>query len=344
MSKEDRFNYWAFVVLLILAAVLGSQSALAQDKWVRVVDLQGRWKFAIGDKPMWAERYYNDTSWESIYVPSKWEEEGFNGYDGYAWYRVSFNGADLASKEQSYSLFLGYIDDVDEVYLNGKKIGSSGGFPPRYHTAYNAKRNYFLPNELIDFNGRNVIAVRVFDEGLEGGIVSGNVGIYANRSDQGLSVNLRGPWDFRVTGRRANRLPVDEKMVAELMQGPKSAWEKINVPGAWEGQGFHDYDGTAWYHKEFLIPKSLAGQELVLVLGKIDDTDRTFINGKFVGGLTDQWDRLRVYYLSADQIKIGAVNSVVIYVDDPQGFGGIYEGPVGIMKQTDFTRFMRWKD
>lgn len=343
MRKEDRFYYWVLVMLLTLAALLASQHSLAQDKWVRVVDLQGRWKFAIGDKPMWAERYYNDTPWESIYVPSKWEEEGFNGYDGYAWYRVSFNGTDL-TKEQSHSLFLGYIDDVDEVYLNGKRIGSSGGFPPRYHTAYNAKRNYFLPNDLIDFNGRNVIAVRVFDEGLEGGIVSGNVGIYANRSDVGLSINLRGAWDFRITGRRANRWPVDETMVAELMQGPKSAWEKINVPGAWEGQGYHDYDGTAWYHKEFLVPKNLAGQELVLVLGKIDDTDRTFINGKFIGGLTDQWDRLRVYYLSPEQVKIGAVNSIVIYVDDPQGFGGIYEGPVGIMKQTDFTRFMRWKD
>jgi hypothetical protein len=344
MAKEDRFNYWALIFILTVVGVLGSQISLAQDKWDRVVNLQGRWKFSIGDKSMWAERYYNDTEWENIYVPSRWEEEGFNGYDGYAWYRVSFNGSDLTSKELSYSLFLGFIDDVDEVFVNGKKIGSSGTFPPRYHTAYNAKRFYFLPNELIDFSGKNVIAVRVFDEGLEGGIVSGDVGIYTNRNDKGMAVNLRGVWDFNVTGKRSSKIPIDEKAVAELMQGSKSNWVKITVPGAWEGQGFHDYDGTAWYHKEFVVPKSLAGQDLVLVLGKIDDTDRTFLNGKFIGGMTDEWDRLRIYHLNASQVKTGVVNSIVVYVDDPQGYGGIYEGPVGLMKQADFTRFMRWKD
>jgi len=26
-----------------------------------------------------------------------------------------------------------------------------------------------------------------------------------------------------------------------------------------------------------------------------------------------------------------------------QGNGGIHEGPVGIMKQADFTKYLRWK-
>jgi hypothetical protein len=34
----------------------------------------------------------------------------------------------------------------------------------------------------------------------------------------------------------------------------------------------------------------------------------------------------------------------MIYVDDPQGAGGIWQGPVGIMKQSEFTRFMRWRE
>ena len=43
----------------------------------------------------------------------------------------SFDGTEL-DKNLDFSLFLGNIDDVDEVYLNGHKIGFSGTFPPKY--------------------------------------------------------------------------------------------------------------------------------------------------------------------------------------------------------------------
>lgn len=343
MEREDRVNYWLFVFLLTLAGLLASQAAQGQDKWDRVVSLHGKWKFNIGDKAMWSERYYNDGAWETIWVPSKWEDEGFNGYDGYAWYRTSFNGADLKNKEMSYNLLLGYIDDVDEVYLNGKKIGSSGGFPPRYHTAYNAMRNYSIPTELIDFNGKNVIAIRVFDEGIEGGIISGDVGIYTNRNDRDLAVNLRGVWDFRVTGKRNDRGSISETVASQQMNlADKSEWVDLTVPGVWENQGFGHYDGSAWYRRKFTIPKSLAGQDLVLLLGKIDDSDRTFLNGKLVGGMVDGYGKLRVYHINADQVKVGE-NTLMVYVDDTGGLGGIYEGPIGIMRQVDFTRYIRWK-
>ncbi|MEJ0034001.1 MAG: hypothetical protein WDO15_28375 [Bacteroidota bacterium] len=81
---------------------------------------------------------------EQIYVPSKWEDEGFNGYNGFAWYRTSFDGQELEDKLGSYSIFLGYIDDVDEVYFNGHKIGSSGSFLRGITPHYNAFRSYFI--------------------------------------------------------------------------------------------------------------------------------------------------------------------------------------------------------
>jgi beta-galactosidase/beta-glucuronidase len=132
-------------LVMIAMAGLISAATMAQDKWERLVNLQGKWKFAIGDKALWSEKYFNDNKWEEIFVPSKWEDEGFNGYNGYAWYRKSFDGKEITNKELGLNLFLGYVDDVDEVYLNGHKIGGSGGFPPKFHTAYNALRNYFIP-------------------------------------------------------------------------------------------------------------------------------------------------------------------------------------------------------
>jgi sialate O-acetylesterase len=341
--KADKTNYWFFVLFLTIACVLTGIPGLAEDKYDRVISLHGKWKFNIGDKSLWADPYFNDKTWESIYVPSNWEDEGFNGYNGFAWYRTSFEGAELQDKNGSYNLFLGYIDDADEVYLNGHKIGSSGSFPPKYHTAYNAFRNYFIPREYINFTGKNVIAVRVYDNEIEGGIVSGEVGIYRSRSDAGLALNLRGVWDFKVTWSHANRMVTfDEKSINDLA-ATKDGWVEVSVPAMWETQGFEDYDGGAWYRKRFSVPKTLAGEDIVLILGKIDDSDKTFLNGKMVGSMTDAWGQVRYYHIAASQVKAGEVNTIIVFVDDPQGNGGIYEGPVGIMKQSDFTKYLRWK-
>lgn len=334
---------WRLLFLLATWAVTVNARTLdTEERWKRVLNLEGQWKFTIGDNKKWADPKFNDGDWELIDVPSKWEDEGFYGYNGYAWYRTSFNGADLKSKGSTFNVFLGYIDDVDEVYVNGHRIGSSGSFPPKYHTAYNAMRKYFLPSEFINFNGRNVIAVRVYDAEIEGGIVSGDVGIYVDEDDTGLAVNLRGPWDFTIVDKKFGNFRSDYPPGERRAPSEKSVWTKLNVPATWESQGYDDYDGSAWYRKQFMIPKELQGEDLVLLLGKIDDFDQTYFNGKVIGQ-TNAHDKLRTYYIPSEMVNAGAVNLLLVFVDDPQGLGGIYEGPVGLMKQSDFTRYLRWR-
>jgi hypothetical protein len=341
--KNIQWKHACLRVLPVLVAMCCISSVFAQDKWDKVIDLQRKWKFSIGDKAAWSSPSMDDSDWEEIYVPSKWEDEGFNGYNGYAWYRTSFQGAELKTKAQGFNLFLGYIDDVDEVYFNGHRVGSSGSFPPRYHTSYDAFRNYYIDASLLNLKGKNVIAVRVFDAGIEGGIVSGDVGIFVNRSEAGLAVNLRGMWDFRIQGMKRDKSGLDAKLVGELA-GVSEGWTSMPVPSFWEKQGFPDHDGTAWYRKKFTIPKQYANEDLVLILGKIDDSDRTYLNGKQVGAMTDRHDQLRFYFLKPGDYKTGSdANTLLVLVDDPQGLGGIYEGPVGLMKQSEFTRFMRWR-
>ena len=45
-----------------------------------------------------------------------------------------------------------------------------------------------------------------------------------------------------------------------------SEWEKINVPSSWENQGFHGYDGYAWYRTSFKLKTSDAEKDLHLDL------------------------------------------------------------------------------
>lgn len=330
-----RVKYLMMIVVLVCGF-----GASAEDKWIRIIDLERQWKFSIGDNKKWADPAYADGGWETIDVPKPWEDEGFNGYDGYAWYRVTFEGAELKNKNGVYSLFLGYIDDVDEVYLNGKKIGSTGTFPPNYKTAYNAARNYYIPNEYVRFQGKNVIAVRVYDSEIEGGIVSGKVGIFTSKDDEALTMNLRGQWDFALglrNYRTKNPSGTDTRTPPENLN-----WVKVTVPSPWEHQGYQDFDGNAWYRKQFTLPKELQGDDLVLLLGKIDDYDQTYVNGKLVG-TTNKHDQLRIYHLNAE-VLVPGVNLIMIYVEDTGGAGGIWQGPVGIMKQSEFTRFIRYRD
>jgi hypothetical protein len=58
--------------------------------------------------------------------------------------------------------------------------------------------------------------------------------------------------------------------------------------------------------------------------------------------MTDAWQTIRYYSISAQEVKVGE-NTIMVFVDDPQGSGGIFEGPVGIMRQSDLTKYLRWK-
>jgi sialate O-acetylesterase len=315
------------------------------DVFKTQVELKGEWKFSIGDDIKWANPEYNDEIWEKIKVPSPWENEGFNGYDGFAWYRKHFNASrDLKGK--SIYLSMGYIDDADEVYLNGHLVGLSGSFPPNYKSAYAAKRMYPCPEGFINFNGDNVIAVRVYDDQLEGGITSGDISVKTNELLP-TDINLEGVWNFK-TGDSA--VYKDNKFVDK-------DWVKLYVPGYWENQGFEDYDGFAWYRKTFVFPDNLKDKKLVFIGGKIDDLDQIYINGVLIGSTGDmghqfgsfttkpfydqEYLKLRAYIVPDSVLIPGKINQVAVRVYDGYLNGGIYQGPVGFITQDKFTKFWR---
>ncbi|MEM7299115.1 MAG: glycoside hydrolase, partial [Bacteroidota bacterium] len=99
-------------IYLTILILLPFTLVTAQKKMA--LSLEGDWKFTIGDREEYMLPDYDDSSWEKIEVPSPWENEGFANYNGYAWYRVTFDGRDL---EGFYNLILnlGYIDDVHEA-------------------------------------------------------------------------------------------------------------------------------------------------------------------------------------------------------------------------------------
>ena len=315
--------------LRILAGILllGTTPGLAQ-----VIDLSGFWKFHIGDDAGWTSKSFRDADWEKIYVPSTWEEEGFNGYDGFAWYRTTFDGRKL-EKDGVYYLNLGYIDDADEAYLNDKLIGFSGQCPPKFKTAYNNERKYVLPSSAIDFQGLNTIAIRVFDVGDRGGIVDGEPGIFTLADRGRLLVDLQGIWAFSTARKDEKPSDIEE-------------WEKIMVPAPWEFQGFK-YDGFGWYRRTFTFPSNVTKEPLVLMLGKIDDFDEVYFNGKLIGRTNDgrrygdsfSFEKIRVYELPQNLISRTGPNTIEVMVEDMGNIGGIYEGVIGITTRSNYQKY-----
>lgn len=143
-------------------------AALQRDKAVALVR---RWQ---GDLPMapgvdanagkplqpdWAAAELDDSHWPTLNAPQIWEEQGLPNFDGSLWYRkrVDLNPAQAAGAAQ---LHLGAIDDCDESWVNGQRVGGL--------CQWDALRQYAVPAGVLRAGG-NVIAVRVLDTGGGGG-------------------------------------------------------------------------------------------------------------------------------------------------------------------------------
>lgn len=312
---------------------LGHRSSPAD--WDVILDLSGTWDFRIGDRARWRQSGPPAEGWDTMMVPSAWEDEGYFGYDGFGWYRRTFtldgDDAKRAVSERAH-LLLGQIDDADEVWIDGVYLGRGGRMPPSYATGFYEERAYPVPPDLLHPDSTHTITVRVYDDGREGGILTGLVALAvpaAGTSDAVPFVaDLSGDWLFSVDDHPARAGP-----------GSGLPWDTLRVPGTWEGQGFAGVDGYAWYRTSTSLSASDLEADLMLVLGAIDDLDQAFVNGVAVGQTGDldrqrvrgdEWLQERAYPVPRGLLSAG-VNTIAVRVYDSEIDGGIHLGPVGLM-------------
>ena len=72
----------------------------------------------------WKHADFDERDWDTIPVPALWETAGYTGMDGVAWYRTTF---ELSAQEAAagVTLGLGMIDDSDEAWVNGQRVGAT---------------------------------------------------------------------------------------------------------------------------------------------------------------------------------------------------------------------------
>ena len=128
-----------------------------------------------------------------------WEqaEIGLDAFDGVVLFRkeVMIPNAFL---NQELTLELGAIDDMDETYFNGVKVGTMMG-PGKWNT----KRVYTIPKELTSKN-KNLLSIRVIDTGGGGGFSGGKNDIRLSIKGGNESVNLGSQgWNYLPTAEYA---------------------------------------------------------------------------------------------------------------------------------------------
>jgi sialate O-acetylesterase len=103
-------------------------------------------------------------------------------------------------------------------------------------------------------------------------------------------------------------------------------WNTLQVPKYWEAQGFAEVDGIGWYRKEITLTEEQSNAQVTLHLGKVDDSDITWVNGIEIGRTEGLYSKERIYTIDSKYLKPGR-NMLVVRVNDTGGNGGIWGDP-----------------
>ncbi|MEN9734613.1 MAG: hypothetical protein RLZ45_2608 [Verrucomicrobiota bacterium] len=137
--------------------------------------------------------------WTSRRVPDGTAASTPQAQDGFGWYRAWIKPHDsfFAPHErnlfaESVTITVRGIADAHEVFVNGRRIGGAGGFPPEPRSARDGNHRYKIPPGLLEKGRWNEIAIRAFSEDGRVGF-QGEAPFVMNYFDECI---LEGDWDW----------------------------------------------------------------------------------------------------------------------------------------------------
>jgi sialate O-acetylesterase len=147
-----------------------------------------------GSPKGWSQLAFNDASWSSMPMPSRWQDHGHPG-SGVYWFRrqvtipAAWRGRDL-------KVGLGAIDKHDDTFVNGERIG---GISWERNDAWCTPRHYTIPARLIGADGKLVIAVRARSHVFHGGMIGPSEGMLLHPVDDTAgAIPLTGAWRYAI--------------------------------------------------------------------------------------------------------------------------------------------------
>jgi len=176
LALPSRFSLLAglLIALIFVAPVRAADKPAAGPQVLKIdglgkgaAPLDGPWQFHIGDDPTWAQPGTADTTgvrgWEQLSPEKTWGAQGHPAYEGYGWYRKHLSLTPSSGASPDFALLMPRVDDVYQIFWNGKLVGSNGTMPPNPSYTYARFARTFGLGPVRD----GVLAVRVWKAPLD---------------------------------------------------------------------------------------------------------------------------------------------------------------------------------
>lgn len=210
----------------------------------------------------WDDPKGTTAAWETMNLPTLWEYAGMPDFDGEVWF---YREVEISAKKRS-AVNLGPIDDSDESFVNGEKIGATTD-DSRESRTYTVKRGTVN-------KGFNHLLVKVTDNRGGGGFRGSNEDMFWEVGNEKIS--LAGEWKYKPI--RQTNFTLSKALFTDA-EGFVKAWIKnTGTSVVAESAGEPDFPGRRiriktianemkYDLKEFTVK---AGEEIEIVFENVD--------------------------------------------------------------------------
>lgn len=201
-------------------------------------------EFDIGLKEHWADQSGDGPEWKTVSIPGGFAELGVPDTPAVVWFKREITLPDPIPAGRTV-LFLGSIERMDTVYINGKMVGGSAWVEN--------PRTYTIPPDLLKA-GKNTITIRVLKTKPKGGFLARPGDIHLTLADK-TTILLAGPWKGRlsVDARPPHPLPTSYEnwpvMPSVLYEGMLAPLTPLSITGVIWYQGAANSERAYEYRK-----------------------------------------------------------------------------------------------
>jgi sialate O-acetylesterase len=208
-------------------------------------------RYDIGMKSNWAAPTLDDSDWKPVTIPGGFAALGVPDTPALAYFRKEIDLPDPLPPGRAM-MFLGSIERMDTVYVNGTSVGGSSWVEN--------PRVYFMRPGMLK-PGKNIITIRVFKTKPDGGFLGKPEDLHLVLGDRS-SIPLAGQWKGKISvdARPPQPLPIAWEnwpvMPAVLYQGMLQPIVPLSIAGAMWYQG--EQNSPRGYQYRKILPAMIA--------------------------------------------------------------------------------------